>query len=206
LRPRSNLHATLDDEQRDARVPGVRVGLGDHDHQVTEDAVGDEGLRAVEQVVVTLVLGAGHDALQVRARTGFGHRDRGDRLARDATGQPALLLLVGAERGDVGDDDLRMQPEAEAGRSDARDLLGQHHREPEVPHTRAAVRLVHVETEQARLPRFAPDLAVDDAVDLPLGMEGQHLTLEERPDGGAEVFVFFGQDGRDLRHDCSSST
>ena len=78
------LHAALDDEQADALVAGLGVGAGDHDHQVGVDAVGDEGLGAVEQVVVALVDGGGADALQVAAGARLGHRDGGDHLAADA--------------------------------------------------------------------------------------------------------------------------
>ena len=61
--------------------------------QVGQDAVGDEGLLAVEHVVVARVDGRGADALQVGAGARLGHRDRGDQLARAQAGQPALLLL-----------------------------------------------------------------------------------------------------------------
>ena len=38
------LHVALDDQQREALGALVGIGLGDHDHQVSVDAVGDEGL------------------------------------------------------------------------------------------------------------------------------------------------------------------
>ena len=88
----------LDDEQRDPLVAGLGVGPGDHDHQVGQDAVGDEGLLAVEDVVVAGVDGGGADALQVGAGPGLGHRDRRDELAGAQPGQPARLLLVGRRR------------------------------------------------------------------------------------------------------------
>jgi hypothetical protein len=75
------VHAALDDEQADPLVPGLGVGPGDHDHEVGEDAVGDERLLPVEHVVVALVDGRGADALQVGPGLGLGHRDRRDQLA-----------------------------------------------------------------------------------------------------------------------------
>jgi hypothetical protein len=57
-----------------------RVGAGHDDHQIGALAVGDERLLAVEHVVVTVTDGRGADALQVTARAGFGHRDRGDQV------------------------------------------------------------------------------------------------------------------------------
>ena len=81
--------------------PAVGVGARHDDHQVGQDAVADERLGAVEDVVVALVDRGRADALQVAAGAGLGHRDRGDSLAADAAGQPALLLLLGAEAAEV---------------------------------------------------------------------------------------------------------
>ena len=103
------LHAALDDQQREALGALVGIGLRDHDHQVGVDAVGDEGLGAVEHVVIALLDGAGLDALQVAAGAGFGHRDRGDDLAGAELRQPALLLLVGGEVEQVRRDDVVVQ-------------------------------------------------------------------------------------------------
>ncbi len=88
------LHAALDDQQREALRALVGVGARHDDHQVGVDAVGDEGLGPVEDVVVALFDRPGLDALQVAAGAGLGHRDRGDELAGAELGQPALLLLL----------------------------------------------------------------------------------------------------------------
>ena len=73
--------ARLDHQQRDAAGAGRGVGLGDHHDQVREVAVRDEGLRAVDHVVVAVAHGAGADALQVGAGAGLRHRDGADHLA-----------------------------------------------------------------------------------------------------------------------------
>ena len=73
-----------------------RVGLHRGDHEVGVDAVGDEGLRAVDHVVVAVADGRGGHAGQVGADAGLGHGDGGDQLARADAREPALLLLVGA--------------------------------------------------------------------------------------------------------------
>ena len=172
LRPRSKpVHAALDDEQADALVAGLGVGPRDHDHEVGEDPVADEGLGAVEDVVVALVDGGGADALQVAARTGLGHRDRGDDLAGDAAGEPALLLLLGPQRDEVGDDDVGVHREAGSGRPGPGLLLGQDLVVAEVRDTRTAVLLGDVEAEQPRLAGLGPHVAGDDAVLLPLVVE-----------------------------------
>ena len=173
------LHAALDDEQADALVAGVGVGAADHDHQVGHDAVADEGLRAVEHVVVALVDGRRADALQVAAGAGLGHRDRRDDLAADQAGQPALLLLVGPELRDVGDDDVAVHGEARAAGADLGHLLGHDRVVAEVLDPGAAVLLVDVEAEQPGLAGLDPDLAADLAVLLPLVVEGDDLLLEE---------------------------
>src|SRR5690606_30207534 len=106
------LHAALHDQEADALGPGGRAGLGDDDDEVGEDAVGDEGLRAVQYGVVALPDRGGLDALQVGAGGGLGHRDRGDDLAGAVPGEPAGLLLVGAELPQVAAVDVVVHREA----------------------------------------------------------------------------------------------
>ena len=74
-------HAALDDEQRHPAVALRRVGLGGDDHQVGVDAVGDERLRPVQDVLVAVADRGGGDAGEVGAGAGLGHRDGGDQLA-----------------------------------------------------------------------------------------------------------------------------
>ena len=115
LRPRAEARRLvgLDHHQRDALGAARRVGLGDDDDQIGVLAVGDEGLRAVEHVVVAALLGRACDALQVGAGAGLGHGDGADQLAGRQLRQPALLLLLGAVVEDVGRDDAGMQRRAE---------------------------------------------------------------------------------------------
>ena len=206
LRPRSKpVHAALDDQQADALVAGVGVGARDHDHEVGQDAVADERLRAVEDVVVALVDRAGPDALEVRAGARLGHRDRRDQLAADQAGQPALLLLVVRQRADVGDDHVVVHREAEPAGAGAGDLLGEHHVVAEVLDPGAAVLLVDVEAEQPGLAGLEPDLAVDLAVLLPLLVVGDDLLLQEGAGGGAEVLVLLLVDRGLVRQRCAPS-
>ncbi len=201
LRPRSKPgHAALDHEQADPLVAGVGVGAAHHDDEVAHDPVGDERLGAVEHVVVALVDRARADALQVGAGAGLGHRDRGDQVAADQAGQPALLLLGGPQRADVGDDDVGVDREAEPARADLRDLLGDDHAVAEVLDAGAAVLLVDVEAQQALVAGLLPDLAGDLTVLLPLVVEGDDLALHEGTHGGAEVLVLLLVDGRGLGH------
>ena len=63
-------HVALDHQQADPLVTGGWVGPGDDDDQVAELAVGDEGLRPVEHVVVAVPDRGGANPLQVAAGPG----------------------------------------------------------------------------------------------------------------------------------------
>ena len=76
------------EEQREAVVAGVRVGLRhEHDH-VGAVAVGDVGLGAVDHVVVAVVDRARLDAGDVRAGVGLGDAEAEDLLALDRRHDP----------------------------------------------------------------------------------------------------------------------
>ena len=173
----------LHHHQRDALGALPRIGLGDDDDQVGVLAVGDEGLRAVEDVAVALLHRGGADALQVGAGAGLAHGDGADHLAAGELGQPALLLLLGAEAQDVGRDDAGMQRRAErihageaVGAVDDR-LVGE-------GAAGAAVFLGDHGAEQARLPGLGPDLARKDLVLVPLFDDAARIRLSGsgRPD------------------------
>ena len=73
---------SLDHHQRHALRALVLVGLADHDDEVGQLAVGDEGLATVDAVALTFLDGRGAHALQVRARAGLGHGNGANQLAR----------------------------------------------------------------------------------------------------------------------------
>ena len=168
-------------------------GLGDDDDQFRVDAVGDEGLLAVEHVVVALAPRRGAHGLEVAARAGLGHGDGADQLARGHARQPAVLLHLAAIGMDVGRDDVRMQRKAQPAGARARDLLQQHGRMAEV--AAAAIGLGQHGVEQAFAPGLAPDLLGHDALALPFGMVGHDLALEEAAGLLAELFMVFAVDG-----------
>jgi hypothetical protein len=60
-------------------------------------AVGDVGLRAVDDVLVAVADGARLDAGDVGAGVGLGDAEAEDLLALDRGHDPLLLLLLGAE-------------------------------------------------------------------------------------------------------------
>ena len=104
----------LDDDQRNALGAFGRIGLGDDDDEIGRAAIGDEGLRAVDDIVVAVAPGRGLDRLKVGAGARLGHGDGADQFAGGQPRQPALLLLLGAVMQDVGRDDAVVQRDAEA--------------------------------------------------------------------------------------------
>ncbi len=184
-------HAALDDQQRHAAVALRGVGLDGGDDQVRVDPVGDEGLGAVDDVVVTVADGGGGHRRQVRADPGLGHADRGDQLAGDDAGQPALLLLVGAVAEEVGQADVVVQgdPQPGAGVRGAQQLLAEHGVEPEVGHSPAAVLLRHVHAEKPLPTGGGEQLAGRDPGGAPLVDVRGDLLVDERAHGCAEGLV-----------------
>ena len=88
----------LHHDQADALLAGRGFGLhGQHD-QIGKDAVGDEGLLTVDDVVVAVPDGLGADGGQVRSGAGFGQADAGDDLAGGAARQEPFLDFFGCRR------------------------------------------------------------------------------------------------------------
>ena len=187
-------HAPLDHEQADPAVPGVRVGARHDDHDVGQLAVGDEGLLAVQHVVVTVANRGAADALQVAARAWFGHRDRRDQLARAVAGEPALPLLRRAQPVQVRPDHVVVQLEHRPAGARAGQFLVQDHVEPVVGLTAATVLLVQVDAQQPGPARGQPDVAGHDPVPLPLIVVGRDLLRDEGPHHVTERVVFLGED------------
>jgi hypothetical protein len=106
----------VDEEEREAVVAGVRVGLRDEHDEVGPVAVRDVRLRAVDDEVVAVPRRPGADAGDVGARVGLGDAEARDSLAADRGREVLLLLLLGAE----GEDRRRRHGCARRGPSPAR--------------------------------------------------------------------------------------
>ncbi len=170
------------------------IGLDGGDDEVGVDAVGDERLGAVDDVVLAVTAGAGGHRGEVRADTRLGHRERRDQLAGGDPGQPALALLLGAVAEEVGQADVVVQGDAEADAADARalGLFADDEVQPEVLGPGAAVALRHGHPEEAAVAGAREHLAGDDARALPLAVAAvltDDLALQERAKARAEVFV-----------------
>ena len=105
----------FDGDQRRALRPQFGIGLGDHDDEVGELAVRNEGLGAVDDPVVAVHHRRGLDRLQVRACPRFGHGDGRHQFARAGLGDPLLLLLLGAVVEQIGNHDVVVQREGRTG-------------------------------------------------------------------------------------------
>ena len=167
------------------------VGLDRGDHQIGVDPVGDEGLRAVDDVVVAVPDGGGGHRRQVRPDAGLGHADRGDQLAGDDSGQPALLLLLGAVAEEVGQADVVVQGDAQPGARvrDAEELLAEHGVEPEVGHSPAVVLLRHLHAEESLPACGGEELPGRDPGGTPLVDVGGDLLVDEGAHRGPEGLV-----------------
>ena len=132
------LGAALDDEQGDsARALRLRVRARGDDIDVAERAIGDEGLRAVDEPTLVRSRRARLQPGDVGAGVGLGHADRADLFARAGRRQIPRLLLRRAAMRDVGDRHVGMngQRARHAAERRARKLLGQNDRgqRPEPP-------------------------------------------------------------------------
>src|SRR3546814_3428561 len=96
-------------------------------------AVGDEGLRAVEDEAITVRRRAGLHALQVGTGARLGHADRADAFTTCHLRQIFLLLRFAAEVQDVWCGDIRMHRQVRCEREKAhpRDFLDDDARERE---------------------------------------------------------------------------
>ena len=176
--------------------------LAGADEEVGADAVGDEGLGAVDDVAAVDPLGEGRDPGDVGAGAGLGDPQRADLLARDPGHQPALLLLLGAEVEDRRHRDrgVGVEPGRDAARAArARQLLDPD-RVVEVGPALAAVALGELEAEEAELGAAAVELAREFARRLPLVDVRRDLLADEAPDRLAQLLVLGVERRRDGPH------
>src|SRR5690606_28376683 len=110
-----------------------RLHLGRDDAHVAQRAVGDEGLRTVDHIVIPVSDRGALDPREIGARARLRHGDGGDDLTAGAAWQVALLLLRGTELVDVGHHDVAVQAHGEARLIGPRQLLDHDAGVEEVP-------------------------------------------------------------------------
>src|SRR6185503_13584962 len=142
------------------------IGLRRDDAQIARDAIRDERLGAVDDVVVAIFHGARRDRGEIAPRAWLGHRDRGDEIAGDASREKALLLIVVSELVDVRNDDVRVEHHREAGLVDATELFADHARMKKVA-AGASLIFGNPRTKESARTGFSPHVAVDHSLFAP---------------------------------------
>ena len=181
-----------------AVLAGAGAGGDGDDRGDVGARVGDERLGAVDDPLAGGLVepGAGAGGAGVRAGVGLGQAERRERAAGDQVGQPALLLLLGAEAED------RVDAQADAGAQgdadalvDPAELLDGHAEAGEgvLVQPGAAVLLRGHQAEQPEVAHLRHELHREVVVAVPLLDVRADLVLGELPDGGAEVLVLLAQ-------------
>ena len=88
----------IDDQRRDAARARCLTGPDEHHIEVSDAAVGNPGLLAIDDVVVTDTLCAARHGRHVRSGIGLGQRECGNRLALGNARKVALFLRFGARQ------------------------------------------------------------------------------------------------------------
>ena len=78
-------------------VGGVGIGLAQQRNQPGMTGIGDPGLAAVDEVLITVSKRHGAHRLQIRTTAGFGECHRRAQLTGGHQGQVALLLFGRSE-------------------------------------------------------------------------------------------------------------
>ncbi|MCY1424311.1 hypothetical protein D9M71_400490 [compost metagenome] len=187
----------LHHDDGDALGAQARVGLADQQHQVGQVAVGDEGLGAVDHVVIAVADGLGLDVLQVGAGARLGHGDGAHQLAAGHLRQPLHFLLFAGVAEDVVGADGAVHVGADAGG----DGVGQLVADDGVEGMGAAATAVlrrNRRAEDAHLAGLQPGFAIDVLLPGPALFMGNQLFGGEAADSLLEHRQFFGHPGRSV--------
>ena len=172
--------------------PALGIGLREDRVHVRHRGVGDEALRAVEDVLVAVPASGRSHRGGVRARACLGERIGGEPLARGETGQEALLLLVAARELDRERAELLHREDQPARRADLRDLLDRDQREQR-PRARSPVLLVEEEPEDAVLAEELDDVPGELVRRVDLGRARCDSLPRDRPHEVADLELVVGQ-------------
>jgi len=189
------------DERGQTAVLLRLVGRGEHGEPGRVARVGDEHLRAVEDVLVAVPDRSGLDPRDVRAGVRLGQGERGQQRLLDERRQPRAFLLVRA--GDdhrpvaqaVGDD-----RGADPGAAPAELLADE--QALEAAELEAAVRLRDVQVHQPELVGLGQDVCRVRGVLVVLPLLRPDLLLGELVREVAQRLLLVGEPERDARSGC----
>ena len=182
----------FDQVERDGLVGIFFMGIfGRHDGQVAEDAVGDEGLHAIDHQLPPIFFGRGRHAAQVAAGARLAHGHRGNDVAGGASRKIGLLLGVIAVGHDVRHHDVAVQRCPQPAVVGTRDFLDADDRKPEIP-AQPAVGRGQGRAEKAFPPHFPPHLPGDPLIGFPSVDMGHHFPVHEGAQPLPEIMVGFG--------------
>jgi hypothetical protein len=159
-------------------------------------AVGNEHLGAVEHIVITITLGGGAHALQVRASIGFGHGDSCDLAARNEVGHVFVDLCFCASmeemrRGHIGVHEYR---DGKAAVGAAPQFLCQDDSRERIE-LAAAVFGAVFNAEQAKVAHFFEHVARHFAGFFPCICKREYALSNKAADGVTKHFVIGGEVG-----------
>jgi hypothetical protein len=183
-------HAALKHQKADAVAADGRIGGDDGDDEVGEDAVADEGLGSVDDVLVALAPSSGADAGDVRPAAGLGHGERADLLAgqrgpHEAVDEIGRAVGTDVRQGDPTGEECGHQ--ATGGARLEERLL--HRDRVEQVTTLPADLLGERDAEQSLLRRGEVQLARDRAGVLPVLQVGRDLAADELAGGVPQRFA-----------------
>ena len=186
-----SLHPAFEDEERDPAMLLGRVGLHRGDDEVGVDAVGDERLRTVDDIVVAVSDRGGGHGREVGPNRRLGHGHGSDELTARNPRQPPRALLSGAVREEVREADVVVQTHAEARTTHARglDLFVDHQVVSEVVDSPAAVLLGDRHAQEAMTAGGGKQVVGDDAGRFPFELVRHHFLVQPGPKARAQRLV-----------------
>ena len=187
--------ALLDQKHGNAlRGLAARIALRSDAIEIAIDAVGDEGLRAVEHEMIAVAPRGRADGFHVGARARLGHADRDDLFAGDDVRHVFVFLRLRSAIEDVDRRHVGMHQHGDrkAGKGGAAEFLRQNDGRERV-HVRAAIFGRIADAEKAELAHPPQHFARHEALLLP----GRSLRLYFRLDKAAHLvaqhLVFFAK-------------
>ena len=189
--------AFLDQIHRDAlRGLAARIALGGDAIEIAIDAVGDEGLGAVEHNVVAIMPRRGADGFHIGARARLGDADGDNFFAGDDVRHVFVFLRLRSAVEDVHRRHVGMHQHGDrkAGKGRAAEFFREHDGRERI-HLRAAIFGRVTDAEKAELAHARQDFARHEALLLPCRSLGLHFRVDEAAHLIAQHVVFFAEIG-----------